>query len=40
MTFVVAGSENSVMKISSQLNKLIDVVEASDISEQNTVWRE
>ena len=40
MTFVVAGSENSVMKISSQLNKLIDVVEASDISEKNTVWRE
>ena len=28
MTFVVAGSENSVMKISSQLNKLIDIVDA------------
>ena len=40
MTFVVAGSENSVMKISSQLNKLIDIVDASDISEKNIVWRE
>ena len=40
MTFVVGGSENSVKNISSQLNKLIDVVEASDISEKNIVWRE
>ena len=40
MTFVVGGAENSVKNISSQLNKLIDVVEASDISEKNIVWRE
>ena len=31
---------HSVKNISSQLNKLIDVVEASDISEKNIVWRE
>ena len=40
MTFVVGGAENSVKNISSQLNKLIDVVESSDISEKNIVWRE
>ena len=40
MTFVVGGAENSVKNISSQLNKLIDVVEASDISDKNIVWRE
>ena len=40
MTFVVGGAENSVKNISSQLNKLIDIVEASDISEKNIVWRE
>jgi acetolactate synthase-1/3 small subunit len=40
MTFVVAGSENSVKNISNQLNKLIDVVKASDISEKNYVSRE
>ena len=40
MTFVVGGAENSVKNISSQLNKLIDVVDASDISEKNIVWRE
>ena len=37
MTFVVGGAENSVKNISSQLNKLIDVVDASDISEKNIV---
>ena len=40
MTFVGGGAENSVKNISSQLNKLIDVVDASDISEKNIVWRE
>ena len=40
MTFVVEGQEKAVANISSQLNKLIDVVEASDISERNIVWRE
>jgi acetolactate synthase-1/3 small subunit len=40
MTFVVGGAENSVQNISSQLNKLIDVVDASDISDKNIVWRE
>jgi len=40
MTFVVEGAENSVKNISSQLNKLVDVVEASDISKKNIVWRE
>ena len=40
MTFVVGGAENSVKNISSKLNKLIDVVDASDISEKNIVWRE
>ena len=40
MTFVVGGAENSVKNISSQLNKIIDIVDASDISEKNIVWRE
>ena len=40
MTFVVEGQEKPLANISSQLNKLIDVVEASDISDKNIVWRE
>ena len=40
MTIVTVGSEHIIEQITKQLNKLIDVVEASDISEKNTVWRE
>ena len=40
LRILVEGQEKAVANISSQLNKLIDVVEASDISERNIVWRE
>ena len=40
MTFVVEGSENVLKNVSDQLEKLIDVVEAKDITEKNIVWRE
>ena len=40
MTFVVGGAENSVKNISSQLNKIIDIVDASEKRKKNIVWRE
>ena len=40
MTFVVEGSENVLKNVADQLEKLIDVVEARDITEKNIVWRE
>ncbi|MCZ6539737.1 MAG: acetolactate synthase small subunit [Chloroflexi bacterium] len=40
MTFVVEGPEEVVRHVSAQLDRLIDVVEVHDITEQNIVWRE
>ena len=40
MTFVVEGSASSLRTVAEQLDKLIDVVEAKDITEKNIVWRE
>ena len=40
MTFVVEGPEEVVRQVAAQLDRLIDVVEAHDITEQNIVWRE
>ena len=40
MTFVVEGPNEVVRHVSAQLDRLIDVVEVRDITEQNIVWRE
>ena len=40
MTFVIEGSSSSLRSVAEQLDKLIDVVEAKDITEKNIVWRE
>ena len=40
MTFVVEGPYEVVRHVSAQLDRLIDVVEVHDITEQNIVWRE
>lgn len=40
MTFVVDGEESTVEQIIKQLDKLIDVINVSDISNQNVVIRE
>ncbi|HIF72133.1 MAG TPA: acetolactate synthase small subunit [Dehalococcoidia bacterium] len=40
MTFVVEGPDEVVRHVAAQLDRLIDVVEVHDISEQNIVWRE
>ena len=40
MTFVVEGPDEVVRHVAAQLDRLIDVVEVSDITEQNIVWRE
>ncbi len=40
MTFVVTGDENTVSQVAKQLDKLIDVIEVSDISSEATVTRE
>ena len=40
MTFVVEGPEGVVRHVSAQLERLIDVVQVSDITESNIVWRE
>ena len=40
MTFVVEGPEEVVRHVAAQLDRLIDVVEVRDITEQNIVWRE
>ncbi len=40
MTFVVEGDDATVEQVVKQLNKLIEVVRVSDISEQEAVYRE
>jgi acetolactate synthase-1/3 small subunit len=40
MTFVVEGPDEVIRHVAAQLDRLIDVVEVQDISEQNIVWRE
>ena len=40
MTFVVEGSATSLKSVAEQLDKLIEVVEAKDITDKNIVWRE
>ena len=40
MTFVVEGPDEVVRHVAAQLDRLIDVVEVHDITEQNIVWRE
>jgi acetolactate synthase-1/3 small subunit len=40
MTFVVEGSDEIIRHVAAQLDRLIDVVEVHDITEQNIVWRE
>jgi acetolactate synthase-1/3 small subunit len=40
MTFVVEGPDAIVRHVAAQLDRLIDVVEVHDITDQNIVWRE
>ena len=40
MTFVVEGNDGVVEQVTKHLNKLIDVIKVSDISDQNIVSRE
>ena len=40
MTFVVEGDDQVVEQMTKHLNKLIDVIKVSDISDENTVSRE
>ena len=40
MTFVVEGPGSALRTVADQLKKLIDVVEAKDITDKNIVWRE
>ena len=40
MTFVVEGPPHVVQHVAAQLDRLIDVVEVHDITDQNIVWRE
>ena len=40
MTFVVEGPEEVTRHVAAQLDRLIDVVEVHDITEQNIVWRD
>ena len=40
LTFVVEGESGLVGHVAAQLDRLIDVVSAEDITEQNIVWRE
>ena len=40
MTFVVEGDDEVVERVTKNLNKLIDVIKVSDISDQNSVARE
>ncbi len=40
MTFVVEGPANVVQHVAAQLDRLIDVVHVTDITEKNLVWRE
>jgi len=40
MTFVVNGDDYTVSQVAKQLDKLIDVIEVSDITSESTVTRE
>ena len=40
MTFVVDGNDKVVEQVTKHLNKLIDVIKVSDISQENIVSRE
>ena len=40
MTFVVEGDEDTVEKVTKQLNKLIDVVKVSELKEEDVIARE
>ena len=40
LTFVVEGEPGLVGHVAAQLDRLIDVVSAEDITEKNIVWRE
>ena len=40
LTFVVEGEPDLVGQVATQLDRLIDVVSAEDITEKNIVWRE
>ena len=40
MTFVAEGDPSTVVHIAKHLDKLIEVVEVSDITDNNVVWRE
>ena len=40
MTFVVTGDQDTVVQVTKQLDKLIDIIRVADISEQETVARE
>lgn len=40
MTFVVTGDDDTVNQVTKQLDKLIDVIQVSDISERRMVARE
>lgn len=40
LTFVVGGEPGLVGHVAAQLDRLIDVVSAEDITEKNIVWRE
>ncbi|MBM3957465.1 MAG: acetolactate synthase small subunit [Gemmatimonadetes bacterium] len=40
LTFVVEGEPNLVGLVAAQLDRLIDVVSAEDITDRNMVWRE
>ena len=40
MTFVVSGDADTVVQVTKQLDKLIDVIRVADLSDQETVARE
>ena len=40
MTFVVEGDEDTVERVTKQLNKLIDVIKVSELNEEDVVARE
>lgn len=40
MTFVVQGPPNIVEHVAAQLDRLVEVVHVSDITDKNLVWRE
>ena len=40
MTFVVTGDQNTVVQVTKQLDKLIEIIRVADISDHETVARE